>query len=138
MAVVASIAESIPRFLETKRVPAALIAVSDDASDPEFDEDPNLLKAMIDVGILVMVGGDAVGEYVMIGGAKTGGSTASEGRGILEIQQEVFNAIGRRNAQESVLIQYRQKAGQGAVYDKDRGCWIAWRILRFGAWCTAV
>lgn len=138
VAIVASIAESVPRALETKRVPCALIAVAEDASDPEHDEEPDLLRALFDVAIIAMVGGDAIGEFVMIGGALSGGATKSEGQGILKVQQEVYNAIGKRNAQESVTLQYRQKAGQGAVYDKDRATWIAWRILRFEAWCTAV
>lgn len=137
VAIVADIPASIRQCLETKRVPACLIASMAVDSDPEHDEEPDWMRGNVDIAILTMVGGDAIGEFAMIDGARSGGTTVSQGAGILRYQQEVFNAVGKLNALEAITLQFRQKAEQGAAYDQAIGNWVAWRVLRFEGWWSA-
>lgn len=123
--------------LKTMRTPFALIQPLDSTSDPEFDEEPNYVELNVQVRVGVMVPGDAVGENPLIGANKTAGSTYSEGRGLFEVEGEVFNAIGAINGNESVILQCRQKGAVQAIYDAS-GTWIAWRDLVFSVMGTYV
>ena len=122
---------------KTMRTPFCLIQPLDTTSDPEFGEDPNFIQLNVNVRVLVMVPGDSVGENPLIGGNKTGGSTVSEGRGLFEIQAELFNAIGRLNDLESVQLQNTQVgAAQAAIVDGKT--YVAWRDYKFQALGTLV
>lgn len=114
--------------LKTMRTPFALLQPLDSTSDPEFDENPNYVQLNIQVRVGVMVPGDAVGENPLIGANKTAGSTYSEGRGLFEVEGEVFNAIGAVNGNESIVLQCRQKGAVNAFYN-ETGTWIAWRDI---------
>ncbi len=115
---------------KTMRTPFALLQPLDSTSDPEFDQQPNYVQLNIQVRVMVMVPGDAIGENPLIGANKTGGSTKSEGRGLFEVEQEVFNAIGAVNANESIVLQCRQKGAVNAQY-LEGSTWLAWRDLTF-------
>jgi hypothetical protein len=118
--------------LKTMRTPFALLQPLSSASDPEFDQLPNLVQLQFQVRILVMVPGDAIGENAVMGGQRTGGSTASEGMGIFDVEQRVFNAIGTLNQLESIIIQCRQKGGLNAAIVAEK-TYVAWRDLTFEA-----
>ncbi len=135
--IVPNIANAIQAALNTNRVPCALIESGTAESDPEFDEEPSLIRFTFNTAIIVAVPGDAIGENAIMGANKTGGSTASQGRGIVEVAQEFFNAVGVLNDLESVTIQVRQKGEQGAVF-KPPSMWIVYRIYECEAWGVAV
>jgi hypothetical protein len=124
--------------IKSMRMPWALLQPLDSSSDPDFDEDPNLAQMNVLVRIMVSVPGDAIGENPLMGANKTGGSTKSEGRGLFEIEQELFNAIGKVNMLESINLQCRQKgAAQPALYDGG-SVYVAFRDWRFEAIGTFV
>jgi hypothetical protein len=124
--------------LKSMRTPWCLLQPLDSVTDPEFDEDPNVVQMNLLCRIMVSVPGDAVGENPLMGANKTGGSTKSEGRGLFEIEQELFNAIGKVNALEGVILQCRQKgAAQTALYDGG-SVYVAFRDFRFEALGTLV
>lgn len=123
--------------LKTMRTPICLIQPLDSTSDPDFGEDPRLTFLNVNIRIVVMVPGDAVGENAIIGGNKTGGSTASEGRGLFEVSQELFNAIGQLNDNESLQLQNTQSGAANAAIVDDK-TYVAWRDFRFTAKGTLV
>lgn len=137
VAVVPTLVEGFRTALEMGfRTPFVLIAPVSAESDPEFDEEPNWIRFMVDILFAVLVPGDGIGENAMLGANKTGGSTQSEGRGILELEPEVYNAIGKLNPLESVTLQIRQRGEQGGSSD-GRGNYIAYRVLTFETFGSA-
>ena len=135
--IVPSIPDAIKQALSTMTVPFCLIAPGPAQSDPEHDEEPDLIRFTVNVGIFVVVGGDATGEFTIVSGVRSGGTSKSEGAGILRVEQEIYNAIGKLNALESVTLQFRQKSEEGSAYDPEGRRWIAYRILQFEGWGTA-
>lgn len=119
------------------RAPYALLQPLDSASDPEFDEDPNFVTMRVNVRLVAVVPGDAVGENVLQGANKTGGATKSEGRGLFELEVELHNAIGKVNALESVILQCRQKSAVAGT-TIENGTHAAWRDYVFEAIGTMV
>lgn len=136
VAVVPSIADATQQALNTMRTPICLIEPGVAESDPSHDEEPDFIKFSPNIMILTAIPGDVVGENAVVGANKTGGSTASEGRGILELEQEFYNAVGKLNALESITLLVRQKGQQGAVR-KSPAEWIAYRIYSLETWGTA-
>lgn len=137
VAITANVDLAMEWALKTMRTPFVLLQPLGSTSDPEFDEDPNFVALNIQARIVVMVPGDSVGENALMGANKTGGSTASEGRGIFEVEQELFNAIGRLNGLENIILQCRQKAGVQAAIVGD-SVYVAYRDLQFETLGTLV
>lgn len=123
--------------LKTMRTPLALLQPMDSTSDPEFGEDPKFTQLNINLRVVVMVPGDSVGQNPLVGANKTGGTTASEGRGLLEVQQEVFNAIGLMNDNEGLQLQNTQTGAASAAIVDDK-TYVAWRDYKFSAFGTLV
>ncbi len=123
--------------LKTMRTPFVLLQPLSTTADPEFDEDPNFVALNLQARIMVMVPGDSVGENTLMGANKTLGATYSEGRGLFEVEQELFNAMGRLNGLEGVILQCRNK---GAVQSAIVGdaTYLAYRDYQFEALGTVV
>lgn len=135
--VVPSINEQVVQSaLNTMRTPIALLGGGTAESDPEFMEEPDLIRFLFDLAIIVAVPGDVIGRNAYMGANKTGGATKSEGRGITEVALEVYNAVGKLNALESVPIQVRQKGQQGSIF-KPPGLHVVWRVYQLEAWGVA-
>lgn len=132
----------VKQALATLRPPMALIMPGSAQCDPEYHEEPDLLVFDFRVRLLTVVPGDHVGENPLMGANKkgTGSTTASEGRGIFEIEQELYNAVGRLNVLESIVIQNRQVGDVGAtVYDSGSGIlYVAYCDYQFETICTLV
>lgn len=130
----------IKQALATLRPPMALIMPGQAQCDPEFHEEPDLLVFDFVVRIVTVVPGDHMGENPLIGANKTGGSTRSEGRGIYEIELELYNAVGKLNVLESIVIQNRQSSDVGAtIYDRGSGIlYVAYCDYSFETICTLV
>jgi hypothetical protein len=137
VAITANVDLAMEAALKTMRTPFALLQPMGTTPDPEFDEDPNFVALNLQVRIVVMVPGDSVGENALMGGNKTGGATVSEGKGIFDVEQEVFNAIGKLNGLESIILQCRQKGGISAAIVGDN-VYVAYRDLQFEALGTLV
>ena len=135
--IVPDLAQGLKWALESGvRTPLALIHPAAAESDPEFNEEPDFIRFSFPVLLATLVPGGAVGEEAVMGANKTGGSTASEGRGIVEVSQEFYNAVGKLNALEAVTLQVRQVAEQGAAF-KEPQSWIVYRIYMLEAFGSA-
>lgn len=103
--------------LSTMVSPICLIRPLDAEIDPQHKQEPDLVAQRVAVRIITIVPGDAVGEAALMGGNKTQGATNSHGKGLLEIEEELFNAIKILNAKEAVLIQHRASSAAEATLD---------------------
>lgn len=135
VAVVPALADAIAQALNTMRTPICLIEPGTAESDPAHDEEPDFVRFSPNAILLTAIPGDVTGENAVLGANKTGGATASEGRGIVEVAQEFYRAVGKLNALESITLLVRQKGQQGAVR-KSPTEWIAYRIYSLEAWGT--
>lgn len=123
--------------LKNLRAPMALLQPLDADSDPKYDEEPDLLYENFQVRLIVNVPGDPVGTNALMGANLTNGANASEGQGLLALEQQLFNAIGILNAAQSVTIQSRGK-GQITAGHLENRTYLAYRDYRFQALCTWV
>jgi hypothetical protein len=112
--------------------PMALIHPKDATSDAIHDEEPDLLMENISVRLIVIVPGDAVGQGALVGANNPDSSTTSKGRGLLEVEVELYNAIYLLNLQEGLNIQSRAKSAVQAEIDPVFG-YIASREYSFEA-----
>lgn len=137
VAITADVDLAMESALQTMRTPFGLLQPLGTTSDPEFDEDPNFVALNLKLRLIVMVPGDAVGENALMGANKTGGALVSQGRGVFEVEQEVFNAMGRLNGLEGVILQCRQKGGISAAI-VGNNIYVAYRDLQYEALGTLV
>ncbi len=128
---------SVKDALRTMGVPGALVMPGGVRCDPEFGEEPDLWFVDVVVRVFVVAPGEALGENPLMG-ANRGSSTKSEGAGLLEILEEVQQAIGQLNVQDgnNFVIQFRQLGGSGGVHVDDRVMWL-YQDLEFEAICKA-
>lgn len=123
--------------LRVLRVPLALIIPGNFQSDPQHNgQQPDLLVGMVTLRLAVAIPGDAVGENAMMDGNRPS-ATASEGAGLLRLEQEVHAAIGLLNAQDaSITIQFKRSGDSGAIA-VNPSTYLAYQDLTFEAVCTA-
>lgn len=123
--------------LRTARVPGAMLMPADDRSDPEFDEEPDLVRTRVIVRLFVNVPGDALGSNPIMG-ANRPDTTKSEGAGLLDLMEIVHTAIGRLNEADSTnfKIQFRRTGGAGGIHIDENVRW-EYQDLEFEAWTTA-
>jgi hypothetical protein len=77
-------------ILRGLRTPFALIIPTISSPDPEV---PGLVNATFDVVVLTAVRSDAFGEHSVAGGNRSGGQGSSEGRGAMELEEEIAAGI---------------------------------------------
>lgn len=118
------------------RFPAALIRPLDAAVDPEHSQQPNLIRQRIGLRLMTAVAGDALGEAPLIGGYWRSGDTQSDGRGLLEIEEVIYDLIRLLSADAGVEIQFMAAGASQAVLLEDLG-YVAFRDYEFEAWVTA-
>lgn len=121
--------------IRTLRMPVAQVIPGPGRSDPQHGEEPDLLVNPVTVRIFQIAPGDAVGENPLIG-ANRPDTAKSEGAGVYEIAEEVYNAIGRINVLEGLTIQNRRMGEGGPAYVDDK-VYIAYQDIEFELVCTA-
>lgn len=127
--------EAMDYALLNMRSPIALIQIMDAEADPKYDEEPDLLYETFQVRLVVNIPGDPVGSNALVGANQTNGANASEGQGLLSLEQQLFNAIGVLNAANSITIQNRGK-GQIRAGHLNNRTYLAYRDYTFQAICT--
>jgi hypothetical protein len=119
---------------KTIRTPVALVYPVNSTADPQHGEQPNLVQVTLNVTVITTVPGDAVGEKTIIGG-NIPDDAKSEGKGVLEIEEEVFSAIGSLQADNGITISLRTASMRQPTYDPNFG-YVAFRDLVFQCWCA--
>lgn len=86
------------------------------------DEDsPQLAEVELTVKLVCAVHGDPWGEGAVLGGPGDGQGLASQGAGILRLQQVLYDTLGLLSAQDGVQIQLIAASAVGASLDEDHG-----------------
>jgi len=109
--------------------PIAIIRPMGAQSDPMHDEEPDLILQSVAVRLSTTVPGDALGQFALIGGGRQG-QTESRGRGLLEVEEELFAAIAELNTINGVVIYSRAKSETDAELD-DNDRYTAYRSYMF-------
>ena len=113
--------------------PIAAIRAKESGSDPDFQEEPGLLRYGIDVEIATTVDGDRAGQGSLLGANASG--TTSEGRGLLEFEEQVSVAFQLLTSEDGVSI-ISQIDGTGTIDDvPGRDNWVSKAIQKV-AWTT--
>jgi hypothetical protein len=108
--------------LRTERVPMVLIAPMDATTDPDGKADDGLLEQRIELTLIMMAPGDALGQKALLGGnrnvASTFGQGVSEGRGLLECETELLAAVKSLNNLHGVRIKLDSVSASGGELDQ--------------------
>jgi hypothetical protein len=124
--------------LSTLIVPIAILKPLDGTVDPEFSEERGLIEKSIQLSLIVAIGGDAAtAENAILGGNRVSGSVKSEGRGLLELEEEVYAAIQRLTESTGVKVSFISSSA-GAVTRIDTGdniFYVAMSEYRFKMFC---
>ena len=114
------------------RFPFVILTPSDAAADAE---EPKLLAQNLDARLVVRNAGDPWGEDALMGGARANGTGSSDGRGLLEIEELLFDAIGNLQVLSGVKLKVIYKSSPEPVQDSTHG-YVVVRDYRFELWVT--
>lgn len=116
------------------RPPMAIISPQGGQVDPAYGEEPSVIQRDIRITLLVVIPGDHVGQNSLIG-ANVPDTTKSEGRGVLEVEEELLAAVEYVGTDTGVVIEFKSSAAGVPTIDPDLGYIVAADYL-FTAWCT--
>lgn len=126
--------DQIPELDEGLIPPLCVICPGSGECDPEFHEEPNLIFRNISI-ILVTVGqGDRYGQYAIMGG-QSPGTTQSQGRGILELEEVLFAQIAALDQANGVTLQFAG-AGMAETQRDASDNFVAIQEYTFQAWTS--
>lgn len=130
--------ETLPSDFQVKgsaRLPCALVYPTEATSDPQYNEEPDLIQQNIIITVIgPAIPGDSIGEKALIGG-NVPDRTKSEGRGLLEFEPEIKSAVGRLLPDNGVSIAFHTASASKPVIDATLG-YLHYRDYTFKAWLT--
>ena len=102
------------------------------------DEAEDLITQNVTISVVQQVAADPWGETVLIGGPTedAAASLTSEGRGLLELETPIFDALKLLSVTDGIAIQFTGASGTAAQLDPDEG-YLAQRDYTFEAWTGA-
>ncbi len=99
-------------------LPACLIIPGDGTTDPEGGDQPDLISRQVSFVIVTRNENDERGTGAIIGAARES-VTDSRGRGVLEIEREVFNAVEKLAAESGIIITVRMTGAPATRKDPE-------------------
>lgn len=84
-------------------MPAAIIIPGGLTVDKDFKD---YVTQEVIVRLTVSQAGDAFGEMTVVGGHRTS-QTRSQGRGLMEVEEELFNASELLNTDDGIVVQFK-------------------------------
>jgi len=129
--VVISADEDLRALLSSLRSPCIAIRPGSGAHDEEFRQEP--AQVAIDVGfrLVASVSGDPVGENAIIGSGRVS-ETTSGGKGLLELQERLFDSIRLLQENNGIIMQLVAQDVVSAV-QLDEMSYVSWRDYIFRA-----
>jgi hypothetical protein len=117
--------------LRVLRVPICILMPGNFTCDPVWNAAVDFWRVEITARIIVTIPGEAVGQSGLMGANRQ--PLKSEGAGILDVIQEVFNAIGKLNVKDSAnfQVQFYMKGGGGGIHISDS---VHWEYCDFLFW----
>lgn len=119
-------------MLSSLRPPFCLISVQPVEPD---DEEPELEAAGFDVIVVCQADGGEGNQNALIGANRTGGQGASEGRGLLEIEEEVKKAIAKLTGANGLRAAILGTGGLAAER-LENASYVVARRYSVRCWCT--
>ena len=108
------------KVLQRFRLPLAMIRIMGGSSDPNHNEEPRLIRQTYNVRVYTAVSSDGIGERALMGGHRTGGKDESLGRGILEVEEQLIEALGRLTGIDGARIICRARSMVDADLNPER------------------
>lgn len=102
--------------------PIAIIRPMGSTADPE---EPELFTQTYEVLLATVIPGDEIGENALVGGNRQS-FTDSRGRGLLEVEEELLNAVAKLSEIDGVRIQVKSVGATQAQIDENSN-YITWR-----------
>ncbi len=115
--------------------PMAFVRPGSFTVDPEHSEEATLLQSRYTITVYVQVASDGWGEAVLIGGHRAS-ATDSDGRGLLEVEEVVFDAVARLDGESGIEAQVIAASASDAQHVPDLG-FVASCQYVVEALCTA-
>jgi len=115
-------------------LPAAVIRPVGGSRDPRHGQEARLWAQGIEVVIMQSLAGDQRGEFALVGRGRGSSATSAVGRGLLEIEEEVLDAVALLNEIDGVNLQLVAASDPAAIYD-DVGPLLT-KAYRFDAMTT--
>jgi hypothetical protein len=100
------------------------------------DEAEDLVTQRFVLSVVQSVAGDPWGETVLLGGPGPAGGLTSKGRGLMALEQVVFDAVRLLSAQDGIQVQFTGASAVSAQLDAELG-YVAQRDYTFEAWTGA-
>jgi len=100
------------------------------------EEEPDLVTQKFQILIAQSVANDTWGEAVILGGAGPAGGLTSKGRGILELEQILFDTMALLATTDGINIQLISASAISAELDGEIG-YVAQRSYTWSAWTGA-
>lgn len=122
-------------FAEGLISPSVIIKPGASNSDPLHGEEPDLIAFSFSVLLIVNIPGDRVGSNAIMGASRQG-LTDSRGKGILEVEEELLNAIYKLNDKEGIRVQCVETGGVASAVDPNNMS-LGFREYLFEAQATA-
>jgi len=95
-------------------VPLCIIKPNEAVVDPEFRENQRIVERTCSIILITAIGGDAAtSENAVMGANRTAGALKSEGRGLLELEEEVFETINLLTEQSGVTMLFSASSSLG-------------------------
>lgn len=115
--------------------PMCLLRPLSSSSDAAHGEEPALLTQSFGVRAMTVVPGDSLGEHPILGAMREA-QDKSGGKGILEIEEEIFAAIDSLNSDDGIVILGRMQGAADATLLEGLG-YIVWRDWNYEFLTTA-
>lgn len=117
--------------------PVATVTPLDARMDPEYGDEPGIVECDFAIRTFQVVAGDPYGESALIG-AHRASATDSDGRGILEIEEVVFDAIGDLGRDLGLVVNaWQARIGSFPITeDREGTTYLAAMEHRVTALCT--
>ena len=121
-----------PAAFASLRLPCALIQLGGATAD---DEEPGLIRQEFQVTICQAVAGDTVAENVVLGANRTGGAGSSRGKGLVEIEERMKQAIQELGPAAGVRLMFRSSSDAG-ITQTSEASYAAHRTYTYDAWAV--
>lgn len=109
--------------------PVLLLTPLTGNSDPLHGEEPSLIEYDFEATIIQAVAGDDIGEPTLLGANRTE-LGSSRGRGLLELEEELFRAANLLNNIDGIRVVSTKQSATGANLVADLG-YVAWKDYTF-------
>jgi hypothetical protein len=107
--------------LATARAPLVILRPGEGQTDPEYSEEHELISRTIHLTLISSIANDpGTGENAIMGANRISGNTHSIGRGLLELEEEVNEAIKHLDPDNGIFMQ-NKTAGIASVAQVDVG-----------------